>query len=382
MGHHVVTEVVAASLSQMGWSTEVLDCMGLLGHPYARAADWVFRRLTAMPALYDAIHFSHFRTGSRLAMAMDRAATARLVPALTAYVADDEVEVIVSTFATGASAIGKLASGAKLRRTPATVALCTDVCPHSLWVREGLHLFLVTSAAAAAAVRRYSPAPPIAVVPAPVRRAFHDAPSQLEARLSVGVDPAARCVLLMGGGWGLGPLAETADALGRRGVVVLAVAGHNSQQAQALAAIADRVPSVVPYGFTDRIPELMAAADLVLTTPGATTCSEARVVGRPLVLLDVMPGHGRDNVQHELELGDADVCDPHPGRLVDCVLGALERVAPLDARRPAPDRFTEELADALSMVGILPSTPVRRASSAPGEPAVPAAPRSRSKEVL
>ena len=58
------------------------------------------------------------------------------------------------------------------------------------------------------------------------------------------------------------------------------------------------------FGFTDRIPELMAAADLVITSSG-DTCAEARAVGRPLLLLDLVPGHGRDNLQHELELGDA-----------------------------------------------------------------------------
>ncbi|MGH8987736.1 MAG: hypothetical protein ACRDXC_03945 [Acidimicrobiales bacterium] len=102
----------------------------------------------------------------------------------------------------------------------------------------------------------------------------------------------------------------------------------------------------------------MAASDLVVTTPGASTCSEARVVGRPLMLLDVMPGHGRDNVQHELELGEADVCDPHPRRLVDCVLGAIDRARTSDARvaarRPMPNRFTGELAGALAIVGLRP----------------------------
>ena len=68
----------------------------------------------------------------------------------------------------------------------------------------------------------------------------------------------------------------------------------------------------MPFGFTDRVPELMAAADLVVALPGATTCSEARVVGRQLLLLDVMPGHGRDNLLHELELGGAHVCLPTP----------------------------------------------------------------------
>ena len=60
-----------------------------------------------------------------------------------------------------------------------------------------------------------------------------------------------------------------------------------------------------PFGFTDRVPELMAAADLVITSSG-DTCTEARTVGRPLLLLDVVQGHGRDNLQHELELGDAE----------------------------------------------------------------------------
>jgi processive 1,2-diacylglycerol beta-glucosyltransferase len=222
-----------------------------------------------------------------------------------------------------------------------------------------LHLFLVTSPAAAAAVRRYCPRAPIAVVPAPVRGGFHEAPSQPDARAALGIDPDAPCALVMGGGWGLGPLAETAEALAQRGVVVLAVAGHNAPLARALGEVSRRQPRVVPYGFTDQVPTLMAAADLVLTTPGATTCSEARAVGRPLMLLDVMPGHGRDNVQHELELGHADVCDPEPGRLVECVVGALERAAPAGAIRPPPDRFARELADALAMVGILPSEPVR-----------------------
>ena len=362
MGHHVVTEVVAEGLERIGWSTEVLDCMAMLGPMSAKAGDWLFRRAAAIPTLYDGIHFAHFRPGSRLAEAMDQAATDRLVPALRAYLEDAPVEVIVSTFATGASAIAKLAAtnGAAW---PATVALCTDACPHSMWVRDGLRLFLVTSPAAAAGVRRYAPRAPIAVVPAPVRAGFHEAPPQAEARKRLGIGPEASCVLVMGGGWGLGPLAEMAEMLAARGVTVLAVAGRNARLSSALAAVARRQPRVVPFGFTDQVPTLMAAADLILTTPGATTCSEARVVGRPLMLLDVVPGHGRDNVQHELELGEADVCDPHPGRLVECVLSALERAAPVAQRRPAAERFSAAFADALAMVGILPGL-----SRRPGAP--------------
>ncbi len=75
------------------------------------------------------------------------------------------------------------------------------------------------------------------------------------------------------------------------------------------------------------------------------------------MLLDVMPGHGRDNIQHELEMGHADVCDPDPARLVDCVLDALRRSRPPERPGVGPDRFADTFAEALAGAGIGPSGP-------------------------
>ena len=70
--------------------------------------------------------------------------------------------------------------------------------------------------------------------------------------------------------------------------------------------------------MTDRVPDLMAAAGAVVTSPGQT-CHEARVVGRRLVLLDVVPGHGRENSLHEIEHGGALACSPRPDSVVNAV---------------------------------------------------------------
>jgi hypothetical protein len=74
----------------------------------------------------------------------------------------------------------------------------------------------------------------------------------------------------------------------------------------------------------------MSAADLVITTSG-DTCAEARTVGRPLLVLDVLPGHGRDNLQHELELGDAIVTSPGTADVTRSALAALDRAKPAPA---------------------------------------------------
>jgi len=153
-----------------------------------------------------------------------------------------------------------------------------------------------------------------------------------------------RCVLLMSGAWGLGPVAAAAEALANAGVHVLAVAGRNRRLARRLAAAAARQPRVHAFGFTDRVPDLMSAADLVITSSG-DTCSEARTVGRPLLLLDVVQGHGRDNLQHELELGDAMVTSAEARDVMRCALAALDRAKPAPA---APVRSAEGWESAFS----------------------------------
>jgi processive 1,2-diacylglycerol beta-glucosyltransferase len=176
-------------------------------------------------------------------------------------------------------------------------------------------------------VHRFQPEARVMVVPAVVRTPFYHPPTPAAARAALGIGAGDRCVLLMSGAWGLGPVAQVAQALGDAGVHVLAVAGRNAKLTASLRAVAARQPRVHPFGFTDRIPELMAAADLVVTSSG-DTCAEARTVGRPLLLLDVVPGHGRDNLQHELELGDAGVTSPRPAEVTRGALAMLDRVKP------------------------------------------------------
>src|SRR6266567_8915828 len=207
------------------------------------------------------------------------------------------------------------------------VVFCTDATPHRLWVHPNVDLYLVTSEVAERAVRRFEPDARVLVVPAPLRAAFYDPPSQQQARQRLGIPEHERCVLLMSGAWGIGPVADAAEALGNAGVHVLAVAGQNAGLERRLQAAARRQPRVRAIGFTDRIPELMAASDLVITSSG-DTCTEARAVGRPLLLLDVVQGHGRDNLQHELELGDAGVTSPRPAELTRNALAALGQVKP------------------------------------------------------
>jgi processive 1,2-diacylglycerol beta-glucosyltransferase len=347
LGHEMMARCCARLLEESGWRVRRLDSLSLLGPWSGGVGEQVFNRLVAIPGLYDGLHFAHLRTGSRLADRMDRASRVRLVPALRAELQRQPVDLVLSVFATGASAAARLKAEMPGLRT---VVLCTDVAVHRIWAAEGTDLFLVTSAAAAASARRYLPRAPVAVVPPPVRPEFYAAPSQEQARKALGVSPEDFCVLVIDSGWGFGPLAESVSALADAGVHVLAVAGRDRRIERRLRELAARTPRITPFGFTDRVPQLMAAADVVLALPGANTCAEARVVGRHLLLLDVMPGHGRDNLLHELELGRAHACVPTAGGVTASVLALRD-----EAIRPNADpvpRWEPAYVAALQRIGL------------------------------
>ncbi len=332
MGHDALAAACQASLETQGWSTTTLDAIRMMGRGQGSAGEAVFRAMLGVPGLYDAFHFSSLRTGGRLARLADSAATRQLMPRLSDYLDQHPADLLISVFATGAAAASSLA-----RRYPAMrhIVFCTDVTPHRLWVHANADMYLVTSEVAELAVLRFQPDARVQVVPPPVRPAFYRAQGQSAARAELGIPHGERCVLLMSGAWGLGPIARAAQALGDAGLHVLAVAGQNAKLAAKLSAVAARQPRVHAFGFSDRIPDLMAAADLVITSSG-DTCAEARTVGRPLLLLDVVQGHGRDNLQHELELGDAMVTSAGPAEVTRCALAALDRAKPAPAGPAGP----------------------------------------------
>ena len=346
MGHDAIAAACASSLRSQGWSTVTMDAMKMLGRGGHSAGEAAFRAMLTVPGLLDAVHFSALRTGNSLARAGDALARRKLVPVLRDYLDQHPVDLLLSVFATGAAAGSAVAS-----RYPAMrhVVLCTDVVPHRLWVHPGVDMYLVPAEVAEPAVLRFQPAARVQVMPVPVRPAFYRALGQTEARASLAIPAGERCVLLMSGAWGIGPVAAAAQALAGAGVHVLAVAGRNERLARKLAAAAARQPRIRAFGFTDRIPDLMSAADLVITSSG-DTCAEARTVGRPLLLLDVVQGHGRDNLQHQLELGDAMVTSAGAADVTRCALAALDRAKPAPAGpvRSQADwesAFTAALAD-------------------------------------
>jgi processive 1,2-diacylglycerol beta-glucosyltransferase len=313
----------------------VLDATWLGSHGWGPAAEAAVSRMLTIPGLHDALHFAALRPGSRLALQADAVTRLRLVPRLRDYLDRHPVELVISISPAAASAVSIVAPRYPFMRH---VVLVTDASPHRLWIHERVDLYLVRSPAAEPAVHRFQPDARVARIPPPVRAQFYRPPAQPAARIGLGIGEHERCVLLVAGSTGDGSLPAIAERLAAAGLSVLAVAGLNDRLERKLRDVAKRRTSVLVFGFTDRMPELMAASDLVITIPGSI-CMEARIVGRPLLLLDLVRGHGRDDLFHELQLGDAAVTSKRPADVIRSAVAFLERI------EPRPTGPTKSLAD-------------------------------------
>ena len=104
----------------------------------------------------------------------------------------------------------------------------------------------------------------------------------------------------------MGPVAEILSELDKvpRSFQTLVVTGRNQDLRRELAAVDRKHPTHV-LGYASNMNELMAVADLIISKPGGLTSSEALALGKPLFILNPIPGQEAANSDFLLERGAA-----------------------------------------------------------------------------
>lgn len=150
----------------------------------------------------------------------------------------------------------------------------TDVTFRGEWISENVERYYVADESTKTALTVAGvPADNIFVSGIPVSDAF--TPRDTDAPRS--------SVLLMGGGAGLIPGGKkTIEIFDRMGQQTVLVCGNNKK----LYAYAKRhYKNITVYGYTDRVPELMRRAKLVITKPGGITTFEAIRAETPMCVM-------------------------------------------------------------------------------------------------
>ena len=115
-------------------------------------------------------------------------------------------------------------------------------------------------------------------------------------------------ILIMGGGLGLGSIEETLQDLNNveTPLKILVVAGQNQKLLARLKSLQKNFRHEVKlFGYVENVGELMSAADLLITKPGALTMTEAFAAGLPMILHAPIPGPEAQNALYAESHGAA-----------------------------------------------------------------------------
>jgi diacylglycerol O-acyltransferase / wax synthase len=334
-GHNATAAAVEERARALWPRCEIrrVDTLELMGRATGPAFRWIYRtNVDRTPWLYDFFYRELWRR-PWFASASSRFTGAWAGRALRPVVAEYRPDLVVSTYPLGTGGMDWLRRHGGMDAPLA--AIISDFAPHPFWVYPEVDLHYVASEPSLRAMWRAQPDAKGAVGAPPVVSAFGPA-DRKAARAALGLPVDAPIALVSCGSLGFGSVERAVQAAlaAHPALCVVVTCGRNETLRARLAARGEPTHRLVPMGWTDRMPELVAAADAVITNAGGATALEALATGRIVLLFEPIAGHGKANAALMETAGLGRVCPDAPA-LTDALrslLGTPELLAAAERR--------------------------------------------------
>lgn len=346
-GHMRAAEAVEIAARELDPAAEVrhLDVLSVADPAFREAySKWYLTLVSRAPALWGYFYEYMDRPPKQRPVPLKRALEHWNTRRLRENVRSFAPDAVVCTHFLPAEVLALERARGRLRGRLGVVVTDADV--HRVWVHKGVDRYFVARDEGAVYLRALDGASPeVEVTGIPIDPRFARSADRAALRKKHGLPAEGPVVLLLGGGFGVGPVEDLFARLqsAERPVRFVVVAARNEKLRRALEAASG--PRAVVLGFTREIDEWMAVADLLVTKPGGLTTSEALARGLPMVLVHPIPGQEQRNADALLEAGAAvrannvealawkvDKLLGEPGRL-DAMRAAARKAARPDAAR-------------------------------------------------
>lgn len=193
-----------------------------------------------------------------------------------------------------------------------TATIVTDLTQvHRLWYNPGVDLCLVpTEEARMLAIQRNMPPEKLAVTGLPVDPALGRRPVDKDARLcDLNLSPDRATIIAVGSRRVL-DLERYVTELnqGQLPVQLILVAGGDPDLFRALQAVTWHIP-VALFNYVDELPELLKAAEAIVSKAGGLIVAESLAAGLPLLIIPSTPQHEAGNAAYVIANGAGDRVD-------------------------------------------------------------------------
>ncbi len=271
---------------------------------------------------------------------------------LARTIAEHDPDVVVSTYPAVTVVL------ARLRRTGEvpcpTVATITDLTGLFFWAQPGIDMHMVMYGESLMPVERIAGRDSVRLVEPLISDEFLQKRCPLESRRALGLPEHGRMVVVSGGGWGVGDVEGAVREFIRvpEATSIVCLAGRNEQLASKLRRTFATEERVHVYEFTDKMPELLAAADVLVHSTGGVTCLEAMAAGTPVVSYGLPVGHARVNTRAMAALDLVSLANDTK-ELRAHVQASFAAAAPAQASTEAGIKPAQNIAAADVVLGVL-----------------------------
>ncbi len=211
-----------------------------------------------------------------------------------------EPDLIVSTYPGTTQVLGELRRSGRLK-VPCYSSI-TDLAGLRFWAHPNIDLHFITHPESQAEVERIAGPGSVRWAKPPTSPTFLAPRTRRDARAALGLPADRPVIVVSGGGWGVGDLAGAVEAAlaVADDAEVLCLCGHNKSLRERMSERFAGDPRVRVIGFTNRMGDVLAAANLLIHSSAGLTVLEAIIRGCPVISYGFGYGHVRVS-NHALE---------------------------------------------------------------------------------
>ena len=293
-------------------AVEMIDCMKYINKPIEKLTTGAYREMAKKtPKLWGKIY-----SGSQkgLLSVISKDSNKLMAKKLNKLIQERKPNLIISTHPFSSQMCSYLKKKGLINCRLATVM--TDFAMHKQWLigHEFTDYFFVSNKNMKNDMVEYGVnANKIFVTGIPISNRFFENFDNTKIYEMFNLNPEKKVILFFGGGeFGIGKN-QTIQVLKSfislvPNYQIIAIAGKNEKMKEEFENLVNEYNAsnrIRVLGFTDKVPELMHIACLVVTKPGGLTTTETLACGLPMVIINPIPGQEEENAEFLVSNGVA-----------------------------------------------------------------------------
>lgn len=312
-GHRRAAEAVFNAFNRKGEKDVVLiDCLNYtsswFGSFYPQAYIFLVRFL---PYVWAGIYYAlENRTFYTLIRPLRRLTNRFVSKRFSDFLKSQRPQVIISTqfFASDIAATLKR----KKEIDSTLISVITDFGAHTFWEQDYVDIFVVACKDTREdLILRNIPEEKIVVLGIPIRPPLKDV-DRAELIRKIGLKEDTFTILIVGGGFGVGPIKELVRCLDglnsdiRDKLQLIVVCSRNKKLYEEMKGLASKLKiNLKIFGFVPDLYRMMAASSVIISKSGGLTISEALASGLPMIIISPIPGQETKNCELLVKNGAA-----------------------------------------------------------------------------